>query len=170
MIFRESKNKTKQQLYETLRMVTLLDRLLMRRGFLVWNTKYPQFKTFTWSHYGGSSFRFKIADILTARLSNPTNVNAIEVVLSLDYHGLLAKVVCWDVFSMDKESYQSNMKAIVHMLTQPSYDICGSTEDFGNVFAVGLTAGYFETALTFESDRLKAICSVAISVFKESRE
>ena len=44
MIFRESKNKTKQQLYETLRMVTLLDRLLMRRGFLVWNTKYPQLK------------------------------------------------------------------------------------------------------------------------------
>ena len=65
------------------------------------------------------------------------------------------------------DRYISNITMISDMLTQPSYGITNSAEEFGFVFAAGLVHDYYETALTFEADRYPAICSVAISIFKE---
>ena len=48
----------------------------------------------------------------------------------------------------------------------PMTFICDSTKESGYVFSHDLII-YFDTALTFESDRLPAICSVAISILKE---
>jgi hypothetical protein len=72
---------------------------------------------------------------------------------------------------MDEDLYQSNVKAITDILIQPSYDICRSAEEFEEYYFSAVEE-YYGTALTFESDRLPAIFSVAISIFKEkfSRE
>ena len=167
MTFRENENKTEQQLHDVLHAVCLLDRLLSRRGFYDWNKKYPQFKTFSYPFYGGGGFRRRTADTLIINLAIPANIRVIKVI---DAHTSfdIVSVVCCDVFScMDEDCYQSNVKAISDILIQPTYVICRSADEFEEYYFSAVEE-YYGTALTFESDRLPAIFSVAISIFKET--